>query len=107
MIETIDSNPSVITYRLKGWELNVLLLESILFGAAAMAAVAWLVERWLPQVVGQATGFLVLLCALYPGIRVMTRRRGREVSFLPFLGLSLLAALLVAGGLFLWGGGLR
>lgn len=89
------------------WELNVLLLESVFFGACAFAAVAWLVERWLPQVVGQASGFLVLMGAIYPGARILARRKGREVSWLPFLSLSLLGAAVVAGLLVLLGGGLR
>ena len=106
MAESVYQTEEGSIYQLKGWELNALLLESICFGGVAMAAVAWLVETWLPQVVGQAAGLVVLMCALFPGIRVMARRKGREVFFLPFLGWSLLGAAVVAGLLVLFGGGL-
>jgi hypothetical protein len=86
-------------YELRTWEFNALLIESILLGAACMAAVAVAGVKLLgpllplPDFLWVALGFLLPGIELYPILNVQLRNtRGREVPFFRAVFWSLVGA---------------
>jgi hypothetical protein len=80
----------------KGWDLDVLLLESGLLGGLGFAGLSSLLEGWLSYPVAQVGGFLLLMLTVFPAVKVGARRRGGRVSASRFLALTLLGAVIGA-----------
>lgn len=86
--------------RVKRWELNLLLVESIFLGGLGFAALSGLGDA-LPRLVMQAAGFLLLMLLVFPGIRALTRRQGYEIPISRYIAFAILGAVVGAGVLVL------
>jgi len=95
-----DSKPKILG--VGDWELNLLIVESIIFSGLVMAGVWVLIDKvWhLARPVSMAIGFFAAEWASYPAISALSRSKNHRLHLRSQLLTTTLSAIL--GGILFW-----